>query len=235
MSRAEQQRRRKHRKECRGRERRENTAPTARLPADGPRIIQLYEYTITDEPIILPEEVDPELDTALKDIRIGLHDEVGNDPKSAIPKLVELLNRFPRSRVLMNWLTMAYQRVGEKEEVKRLVKLSYELHPEYLFSRTNYASLLLHEGKAEEAADVMEHKWDLKAMYPYRDVFHESEFISFCQVAFRYFVVTGETEQARSLYNLLQQWGPDYPLTSHMKKVLEGSRASTRGRSLTTP
>jgi hypothetical protein len=46
----------------------------------------------------------------------------------------------------------------------------------------------------------MDHKWDLKAMHPYRDVFHETEFVAISLVAFRYFIVSGKIDQARDLY-----------------------------------
>jgi hypothetical protein len=132
------------------------------------------------------------------------------------------LERFPDGRLLLNWLAAARATAGDNEGARRLILRTYQLYPEYLFARVNYANLLLDEHKAEEADHVMEHRWDLGAMYPRRQAFHETEFLAFTRVAFRYFLVAGESEAARSLYDVMTKWDPDHPLTALMRKVLDG-------------
>jgi len=220
MSHAEQQRRRKHRKERRSREQHRRLA---RLAGELPeRTVRLYRYTITEDPLSLPDEPDDGLEAALADTRVELLDEVHHRPRSAIAKLLALLERFPDARLLLNWLTAARATAGDNDEARRLILRTYQLYPEYLFARVNYANLLLDEHKMEEADHVMEHRWDMGAMYPHRQAFHETEFLAFSRVAFRYFVVAGESEAASSLYDVMRQWDPDHPLTALMRKVLDG-------------
>ena len=68
--------------------------------------------------------------------------------------------------------------------------------------------------------EIFDNKFDLKLMYPRRDVFHISEFVAFAAVVIEYFARAGEWEPANSLYDALKQVAPDHPATKHAKAVL---------------
>jgi hypothetical protein len=229
MSRAEQQRRRQHRKHRKDRQRRETLAAPAEERWG--RTYQVHSYTITNRQLTLAEYGDAagdavaQEDTRLASLHSDLYHEIEDNAASVIPQLCALLKAHPNSRLLMNWLTTSYRMVGQDEKARDLILRCYQLHPNYLFGRIAYANVLLDEDRVAEARDVMEDKWDLGAHFPHRDIFHETEYLAISQLAFRYFIVTGEAESARSLYDAMKDWDPEHALTSHMHKVLEGSTA----------
>ncbi|MBN1935009.1 MAG: hypothetical protein JW934_10110 [Anaerolineae bacterium] len=56
---------------------------------------------------------------------------------------------------------------------------NYRRNPDYLFARLNYAELFLRRGDYERVAEILEHKFDLKLLYPRRNRFHVSEVSNF--------------------------------------------------------
>lgn len=115
MSRTEKPLRRKHRKQRKIRRQTWSNRSISDLDRDvAPPLLDL-EYEITDEPIELPAEREPELHAAITDRRQKLFDRLHNDPASVIPDLESLLLQFPNSRILMNWLASAYQKSGNPE------------------------------------------------------------------------------------------------------------------------
>ncbi len=220
MSRAEKLRRRKRRKERNGHRPRHPFTATGSIPP----IVHLTSYRISFDALndeLQPQANEPELDAALGDSRYELHRQVSECPAEAIPRLRELLVRFPESPRLMNWLAAASARINDGDEFERLARRNWELHPDYLFARCNYAQMLLRLGKIEEAAAVMNHQWDLKLMYPHRDIFHISEFLSFNAVAVEYFVRTGNFEPAQVLFDAIMEVAPNNEVTRYLRRIVE--------------
>jgi tetratricopeptide (TPR) repeat protein len=218
MSRAEKQLRRKRRKERRGRDNRRGFFD---LDFHSPRRSGItFSYDITTEPLPLPEEPDSFLDQSTADLRANLHNDVFENPKSVIPQLEPLLARHPDSRILMNWLSAAYSRVGRDDDANQILKRNYFAHPNYLFARLNYAQMLMREDRIDDAAEVMEYKWDLKALYPHRDVFHLTEFLAFGNVAVEYFTRSGDPESAENIYEVMKDMAPDHEVTLMAEDLL---------------
>jgi tetratricopeptide (TPR) repeat protein len=224
MSRGDQALRRKRRKERRYQRQRERIFRQEGdfedfLPPD----VRVNGYTVTFDQLDREEESDPALDEALKDGREELYRKVGEEPAAAIPQLESLLARFPDSRVLMNWLAKAYAGNHQIEKSDAIVRRNYQLHPRYLFARLNYAQTLLRDGKTAEAAQVMDHKWDLKALHPDLDLFHITEFVSLTHLAVIYYITIGEFEAAHSIFTLLEQVVPGHEITKLLKPLVETS------------
>ena len=194
------------------------------LPSRLGRDLTLLSYTISFDALDLPEVIDPIMERALPaGDREALHALLHDAPAAAIPQLEVLVERFPGSRMLMNWLASAYSHVGDDEKAEHIIRLNFELHPDYLFARLAYAQRCLRRGDLDRVREVFEDKFDLKLMYPHRDVFHVSEFVAFCSVAVEYFMRTGETEAAHALFGALDDMCPDHPVTNQLRRVLEGS------------
>jgi tetratricopeptide (TPR) repeat protein len=221
MSRAESQLRRKRRKE---RKQRVSRSRFHGLPREfehelsetlSPRTVQLHTYTITEE--TLEDEHDESgdsdarkfLDESCEDLFHQVHD----DPAAAIPELEKLLERYPESGTLMNWLATAYSQTRQKEKAEQISERNYQLHPDYLFARINRAVFLISHGKFDEAAKMMDNKWDLKQLYPSRDVFHITEFLGLSHVAVMYFSHIDEFETALSIAETMEKVSPGHPTT----------------------
>jgi len=214
MSRAQNQLRRKHRKQRNLRRQTWSNRSISDLDRDvpPPPLLDL-EYEITDEPLELPGEQEPELQTAIADRRQELFDRLHSEPASVIPDLQSLLLQFPNSRILMNWLSGAYQKSGHPEKSDELAKRCHDAHPDYLFSRTNLAAVHLGTGEIAKAEEIMHDAWDLKLMYPNRDVFHISEFVAMAFVAINYYVRTGKRQAAEVVLEALTEIAPDHEAT----------------------
>lgn len=70
----------------------------------------------------------------------------------------------------------------DRENAEKIALRNYELYPGYLFAKTNNAHFCLEAGKSDEIEKIFEGKYDLKSLYPKREIFHISEFLAFIGV-----------------------------------------------------
>jgi tetratricopeptide (TPR) repeat protein len=180
--------------------------------------VYISEYEVTSEPILdraykrLPKEV--------KEAIERLHDESRRRPREAIPELVELIEEYPDVPILYNFLSIAYSRSGQREKSEAVVRENYRRNPDYLFARLNYVETCLAKGDYDEVAEILEHKFDLKLLYPKRKRFHISEVVNFMGLVGIYFFEIGERDAAQKYYDVLQQIGGGYPITRQLRRRL---------------
>src|SRR5688572_26106345 len=223
MSRTDKQQRRKRRKEL---DRRRPDALHGRqrlheLLRANPSL-QLLEYDIIDGPMEddLP---DPGVKRLTAEGREKLFDQVKSDPRAAIAALETLVRQNPDSRVLRNWLYVALNNAGDSEAADRLTLENFGRFPNYLFARIAMAELHMQQDDLAQAAAVLDNKFDLKAMYPHRSVFHISEYLGLSALAVQYMMRTGNRQAAERLYEIMSQIAPDHPLTKKVENVIMGS------------
>ena len=176
-------------------------------------VIELLEYNITYDPIEglgVPEEVERELEGFFKQIDV--------DPEGAIPGLNEMLHRYPNLPQIYNYLTVAYSRIGEHEKAEKIAEENYKKNPRYLFAKLNYAEICIQKNEFDKVPEIFEGKFDIKALYPDRDVFHITEVVSFWGVAGLYFAAIGKEDTARIFYKNLLKFVPDHPYTQKMAR-----------------
>ncbi len=179
---------------------------------------RVVTYEITDEPILdeayrrLPKNVKEQLDQ--------LYELVQRRPQAAIPDLLALRERYPKVQPLANYLVVAYNRTGQTEVARQLIVENYRRNPEYLFARVHYAEICLHEGNDAEVAQIFEHKFDLKLLYPERRRFHVSEVVAFFGLLGNYFLTTGDRARAEQIYQMLHQLQPKHMYTRLLKRKL---------------
>lgn len=223
MSRAEKVRRRERRRQRHDRssDQRLKRSLQRRLVERG---VQLVSYDITYEPVHLPEEVDPGLGSLDERERDELYEQVYTDPRAVIEKLEALLKAFPDSRTLSNWLAMAYQGANDFANVERVTRELYARHPDYLFARTAMAQLLLKNGELDQIPKLFDEKFDLKMMYPHRNVFHITEVLAFCDLMVEFLMRTNRRRQAEVYFEIMDEMAPDHPLTKRAREVIMGSQ-----------
>ena len=137
--------------------------------------------------------------------------------------LETLVRQNPDSRVLRNWLYVALNNAGDSEAADRLTLENFGRFPNYLFARIAMAELHMQHDDLAQAAAVLDNKFDLKAMYPHRSVFHISEYLGLSALAVQYMMRTGNRQAAERLYEIMSQIAPDHPLTKKVKNVIMGS------------
>lgn len=188
-----------------------------------PSDIGAWSYRITREPLEVISEATPGLDEALADQRQELFEMIHQRPWDAILRLQTLLEQFPDSPLLLNWLTSAYGTAGKLAEAEATARRNYERNPHYLFARLNHAQMCMTRGEVDQVPIILENKFDLRQLYPERDTFHVTEFISFSRLVAEYFLRVKRHREAESLANLMQQIDPDNVQTKLVLRAVEGS------------
>lgn len=180
--------------------------------------VRIAEYEITSEPVI--ELQDKRIPKEVKSALERLHSIVQARPHTAIPELVALIQAHPNIPKLYNYLSIAYSAAGDTEKAEEVVTKNYQLHPDYLFARMNYAEVCLRRNDYDAVAQIFNHKFDLKLLYPKRKCFHISEFTGFFGIIGPYFYHTGQQETAENVYQLLYQVDPKNYYTKRLKRLL---------------
>ena len=182
------------------------------------RAVRIVEYEITSEPIqdrhykLLPGLV--------KDAIERLHHEAQRHPHQAIPELVSLVKKYPNIPMLYNYLSVAYSQAGQREKAEEVTQENYRSNPDYLFARLNYAELCLAQGDYEQIAEIFEHKFDLKLLYPKRKRFHITEVANFMGLIGIYFLEKGQRVVAERYYEILKKIAPSYFFTKMLRRKL---------------
>jgi tetratricopeptide (TPR) repeat protein len=189
--------------------------PSTRLIDENGSGYQLLTYEVTFEPIpddSIPEEVQDQMEDLVEKATRGSKEVIGT--------LEALIDKYPKVPKLYNFLSVAYSNLGNREQAKLWAEKNYLNNPEYIFARLNWAETCILEGNYEKVPEIFDHNFDIKAMYPARDVFHVTEVVGFMGVAGLYFAYTGKMETAEIFYRNLKKLAPDHPFTKRLKKRL---------------
>ena len=180
--------------------------------------VQVVTYEITDAPILdreyrrLPQEV--------KEAINRLHDSSQRRPREAIPELLELIAHYPDVPAFYNYLSAAYSLSGQRDKAEAAIEDNYQRNPDYLFARIHYGELCLTRRDYDRIAEVFDHKFDLKLLYPKRKKFHVSEVMGFVGLLGVYFFETGRCETAEKYYDVMNQIDSTHPLTKRLRQKL---------------
>jgi len=177
--------------------------------------LQLFSYEITDEPLdnsSIPKEVQDEME--------HLFVKAQKSPAAIIDRLEELIKKYPEVPQLYNFISAAYSNLNDKQKSKYYIETNYQKNQDYLFAKLNYAELCMMEGNYEKVPDIFNNKFDIKAMYPERDVFHITEVVSFMGIAGLYFAHIGKEEQTEIFYEGLKELAPNHPYTKRLKQQM---------------
>ena len=194
------------------------TAKAVARPSPTPGIVYLTEYEITSEPI--QDARYKRLPRHVKDAIERLHTLSQTRPREAIPELLQLIEQYPNMPMLYNYLSVAYSLAGDREKAEQTALMNYQRNPDYLFARLNYAEICLANRDYSAVSEILDHKFDLKMLYPKRKRFHVSEFAGFMGIVGVYFVETGERDAAEKIYDVLHQVAPDHALTNRLREKL---------------
>jgi tetratricopeptide (TPR) repeat protein len=191
-----------------------------RTSSSRPGTIQVVTYEITDEPILdreykrLPQDV--------KEAINRLHDLSQQRPREAIPELLEWIEQYPSVPLFYNYLTAAYSLSGRREKAEATIEENYRRNPNYLFARVHYGELCLTRHQYDRVAEIFDHKFDLKLLYPNRNRFHVSEVLGFMGLFGVYFYEIGQRETAEKYYTVLHQIDPSHVQTRRLRRMLSG-------------
>jgi hypothetical protein len=185
---------------------------------------QMANYEITEEPLVdkafqsLPRAVQQELNT----IFINVQDPYYKDKSSLVARLEELVQQYPHVPHIANYLAAGYHMTRNKK-AKIAVEENYKNHPNYLFSRIDYARLCLERRDLEKVKEIFKEGFDLKLMYPQRNRFHMSEFVAFNFIICIYYRLSGDMESAMLITQTLEKVAPEHPVTKQVQRMTDNS------------
>lgn len=156
---------------------------------------------------------------ALEKKNAELHQMVLRDPNKAIPMLEAAIKEHPDIVQFQSHLAAACSRVGDTEKARKTVETLIHNEPDYLFAKTNYALLCLEEGQVEKIPEIFNGRYELRSLYPEREVFHVSEVMGFYFVMGRYFHAKGKPEQVDLYLDIMKKLEPDHQMTKALERL----------------
>jgi tetratricopeptide (TPR) repeat protein len=180
--------------------------------------LQLLSYNITEEPV--EDKYTKQIPKKIIDQLQNIQEKINLKPKDMIPQLMDYIKKYPNAPLFYNYLSAAYAQAGDIKKCESTILESIKKHPNYLFAKLNYADICLRKGEPEKVPGILNHKLDLKLMYPKRSTFHISEFVGFTSVMCKYYNSVGERETAEILFENLKQIAPKNAATKQIKRVL---------------
>lgn len=180
--------------------------------------VKRLDYKITQD--ALPNKTLKRLPRRVREEVSQLSELIQASPAQAIPPLLKLTKKYSHVPLFYNYLSVAYEKTGQAEKAYASIEESYKRHPDYLFARTNYAFVCLQNQQPEKIPGIFDHKFDLKYLYPDREVFHISEFTSFMGVMALYHHAIGNRKIAKLYYKLLKNIDPEHLMTRRIQMEL---------------
>jgi tetratricopeptide (TPR) repeat protein len=191
-------------------------------------------YQVTFGPIT--SHLEQKLGSETYAVYLRLYEEIPTNPKKACRELERLCQEHPDLPEMANLLSYIYIRLKDLRKAETLIRETYEKHPTYLFARINYADQCLRKKQIDLAASAFDHTFDLKALYPERKTFHESEFRGFMVCMGFYHLAVRQPEKARHYYSLAKEIHPDHRTVKALeKKIFKTSRLKKLARFFRIP
>ena len=166
-----------------------------------------HTYNITNDTSILNDVygITPQINQHIqKAYKMALS---GN--ASQVKKLQDYVEEYPHIPHFKNYLSVIYEKRDQLDEAFKIIDLTIQEHPNYLFGKLNYADKLMAEGEFEKVLEILGDQMDLQTLYPQRDIFHISEVTSFYQLKARYCMKCNDLDGLEECGEFLDEVAPD--------------------------
>jgi len=172
-----------------------------------------FSYEITTDPSFMDEQ--NAMTPWLQKIMDPLFSEItaNRGGKNVIDKLLKLIEKYPQNPQLKNFLSVAYNNMGDTAKAREVNHWIQAEHPDYLFGKLNLAAQYYEDGEYEKIPEILGNLMDIQGLYPHRHKFHLAEVTGFNKIAILYFLATDNLEAARARYEIMQDIAPDHPDT----------------------
>jgi hypothetical protein len=189
---------------------------------DADQLMSRLTRGISYEPVVDREYGnDPEENKVAEEIHLILFrgNPTPADLRSLIPRIREAMKKWPGSPIFQNDLYNAYILLQEDAKAESVLTELMEQFPDYLFGKVAYAQKLLQTGRADKIPALFGGHSDLSSLYPQRNSFHLSEFITFMTIYCFYYLDKGDDLMAGIYGTALKQWAVD-PIAEFTTDVL---------------
>jgi len=180
-----------------------------------------HTFSVTFDPIedsliaCLPQEDQEKYQHAAHDLTVH------HNGLKTLPVFQELVRKYPHVPIFHNNLLNARQFLGQEEEVEKGVIELYRQFPNYLFAKLGQATLYLRQEKIDLIPEIFNQTFDLKMLYPDRELFHIMEVRAFYHFLGRYFFYTGREDQLACCHGLLADIDRESKEAEHLEELLD--------------
>lgn len=161
------------------------------------------------------------LDASKKIFFQKIHSQIQENPKKHLSLLETFYRENPNVPEVINLLTFAYLQLKKTDQAEELIKITYEMHPSYLFAKINYADQCLRHKKVQEIPTIFHNKRDLLELYPDRSTFHYSEFRGFMVCMGFYHLACKNRVYANKHSSCAEEVDPLHPGVIALKKAIK--------------
>lgn len=120
-----------------------------------------------------------------------------------------MIEKYPHNPQLRNYLSAAYTVMGKDKKSREVNETTLKQFPGYFYALIKKASDYSQDGKYEKIPELLGKDFNLKSLYPERDVFHISEFMEMQQMAVFYYLGIDDVESAEERLDLMQEIDSD--------------------------
>ncbi len=140
--------------------------------------------------------------------------------KKAIKDLEALIKKYPSCYEVHNLLTYSYIRKRRIKKADQSIFNSYQSNPKHLLARINYADFLLRKKRVKDFEKLFQNTFDLRNLYPERQVFSVQEFIGFMTNLGFYYLIKKNENLAERYHYLASRIAPNDSKVRCLRKKL---------------
>ncbi|WP_281239576.1 DUF1186 domain-containing protein [Flavobacterium praedii] len=163
-------------------------------------------------------DVTPAQTKLLRELTIRVH---GKIDKVLIRKLEKLSKENPNLPQLKNFMSVAYNKLGDFAKSLEINSQLLKEFPDYLHARLNAANHYIHKGEPDSALEYLGENLDLKGMFPNRSEFHFSEVQAYYYSTFLYAIAKRDLPLAENRLSFYKSIDEDNPRIEELEEHLE--------------
>jgi len=185
-------------------------------------------YHITTDPQFQNKRygIPPELEKQLEKLAVKSQEK---GTSKIIDQLNGLIVKYPTVPQLKNYLSVAFHAQGNYEKAVEVNNWTLKEHPDYLFARLNVAHACMEKKEFEKVPVLLGDAFEIKNLYPDRDLFHLTEVTAYLKTVIRYFAAIDNLDLAENRLELLTDIAPDHPDTEQAEILLWPLRVKRAG------
>jgi len=130
-----------------------------------------------------------------------------NSGKKDIDQFVnKAIKLYPNNPIFKGLL---YRYLFDKDkikEIKKNIEKDYNQSPDYLFFKLYYGEILLKDELYDKIDEIFCYKTKLEELYPQREIFHITEYVSFCLFFIKFNLALDKIETAVQYYDALSKY-----------------------------
>lgn len=168
---------------------------------------ELFNFEITDDDEFIHQLRDTPHELAVQMEDLYMLSSKGR--KSGVKRLQRLIEKYPNVPILKSYLATLYNNLGFIDKYKKVNQIIIEQHPDYFFGRLNLAAEYYFDDQFEKMPEILGENFDLKQLYPERDVFHVSEVSEMFRMAILYYSEVEMFDEANIRLDFLKEKGID--------------------------